>query len=252
MLTAADTAYAVAAVRAREGERSSSERLFDDPYAATFAAAGAHAAEGTKRFLDLPFFVDGIRLRTRALDDFVREGRAAGLEQVVMLGAGFDARALRMPELREVDVWEVDYAHQLETKRALLASANVTLPPRLRHVACDFNADDFEATLRASLVTQGFRAGAGALFVWEGVVPYLRPDGVQRGLDFMAKTGGPGSRVGFDFAPQSLEPEPAEARVRRAGFTTFAFNDYRALWTRYLPSEPHENAGIAGVGVAIV
>src|ERR1035437_3719140 len=51
-----ETAYAIATLRAVESELPPTERLFEDPYASLFAAAGAHAAEGTKRFLDLPFF----------------------------------------------------------------------------------------------------------------------------------------------------------------------------------------------------
>src|SRR4249920_3628137 len=93
--TVADTAFSIALVRAEEGNRPDGEQLFADPYASAFAAAGAHVAEGTQRFLDLPFFRDGVRLRTRFLDDSVRDGLAAGLDQVVLLGAGFDARGLR-------------------------------------------------------------------------------------------------------------------------------------------------------------
>ncbi len=63
-----------------------------DPYASLFAADGSHATESTQRFLDLPFFRDGVRLRTRYIDDAVREGLKAGLGQVVLLGAGLDTR----------------------------------------------------------------------------------------------------------------------------------------------------------------
>ena len=168
MLTSADTAYSIAFVRALEGDRPVGERLFDDPYAAIFHAAGGHAAEGTRRFAELPFFVDGVRLRTRAIDDFVRQGLAAGLDQVVLLGAGFDARGLRMPEIAShgATVYEVDFAHQLEAKRAHLSGAGVSLPPWVRHVPCDFGADDVDETLAARMVEQGFREGVGALFVW--------------------------------------------------------------------------------------
>ncbi len=98
-LTSEDTAFSIAAVRAEEGARPEAERLFEDRYAALFAETGAHAAEATKRFVELPFFRDGIRLRTRAIDDAVRGGLGAGLTQLVLLGAGFDARGLRMTEI---------------------------------------------------------------------------------------------------------------------------------------------------------
>lgn len=254
MLTTADTAFAIATVRALESERPPAERLFEDPYASIFASAGAHAAEGTKRFFDLPFFVDGIRLRTRFIDDFVREGVAAGLDQVVLLGAGFDARALRLPEIEahHAAVYEVDVARQLELKRALLVAAGVPLPAWVEHVGCDFNADDFEGILLAGLGERGFRQGEGALFVWEGVVAYLGAAAVDRSLRFMASSGGAGTRLVFDFAPMAFEPDSASDRTRRAGFTRFEQLGYDAIWRRYLPGEPHQNAGIAGMGMAFV
>src|SRR5207344_886697 len=66
-LTVADTAYSIAAVRAEERD------LFDDAFAKHFVAEGAHAREGTERYLSLPFFRDGVRLRTRYIDDALRE-----------------------------------------------------------------------------------------------------------------------------------------------------------------------------------
>lgn len=46
---------------------------------AMLTAAGAHAEEGTKRYLDLPFFRDGIRLRTRFIDDALSNALADGM-----------------------------------------------------------------------------------------------------------------------------------------------------------------------------
>ncbi len=128
--TVADTAFSIAVVRAEEGRRPDGERLFVDPYAAAFAAAGADAAESTQRFLELPGFRDGVRLRTRFIDDCVRDGLAAGLKQIVLLGAGFDARGLRMTEIpsRGATVFEVDTPYQMDRKRRALAGAGVKLP----------------------------------------------------------------------------------------------------------------------------
>jgi methyltransferase (TIGR00027 family) len=254
MLTSADTAYSIAHVRALEAERPAGARLFDDPYAAIFDAAGGHAAEGTRRFLELPFFADGVRLRTRGIDDFVREGLAAGLEQVVLLGAGFDARGLRMPEIvaHGAIVYEVDFARQLETKRAHLAAAGVPLPGRVKHVACDFAATDFEDALAVGLVAHGFRTGAGALFVWEGVIAYIGTEAIARSLRFMVRAGGPGSRLVFDFAPIAFDPDPASERTRRAGFTRFEQVGCDVLWRRFLSGEPPPSAFVGHLGMAFV
>lgn len=254
MLTVSDTAYSIAIIRALERELPVAVRLFDDPYASVFAAAGAHAAEGTKRFLELPFFRDGIRLRTRGIDDAVRAALAAGLAQVVVLGAGFDMRGVRMTEIAAhgAKVYEVDFAALLEHKRALLAAAGVAMPAWVAHVACDLSAPDFEAALGADLGACGFRAGAGAVFVWEGVLAYLDRAAIDRTLRFIVDAGGRGSRAVFEFAPSAFEPEGVVACAQRAGFSAVEEVGFDELWTRYLPGKPHENAALVRLAVASV
>jgi O-methyltransferase involved in polyketide biosynthesis len=44
--------------------------------------------------------------RTRLIDDWVGENAAAGARQVVLLGAGFDCRALRLPNLAKMPIFE--------------------------------------------------------------------------------------------------------------------------------------------------
>lgn len=251
MLTASDTAYSIAYVRALEGQRPPGERLFEDPYAAIFSAAGAHAAEGIRRFVELPGFVEAVRLRTRFIDDFVRESVLAGVAQVVVLGAGFDVRGLRLPEIAErgATVYEVDFADQLEKKRGLLEAASVVLPPHLRYVACDFSAPDFDEALTSELVAQGFRVGAGALFVWEGVIAYISAEATDRSLRFMVRAGGRGSRLVFDFWSHVME---GAERTRQAGFTRFSDIGYDALWRRHHPGEPWEHAAVGRMGTAFV
>ncbi|HTL32126.1 MAG TPA: class I SAM-dependent methyltransferase [Kofleriaceae bacterium] len=121
MLTPFDTAFSIAAVRDDERLLPVKERLFDDPYAGLFRAAGAHAEEGTKRFLALPFFKDGIRLRTRFIDDVLGKALEDGIDQIVLLGAGFDARAFRIPAIiaRRARVYEIDLVEQSLTGKTL-------------------------------------------------------------------------------------------------------------------------------------
>jgi len=250
----ADTAYSIAVVRAEEGQRPESDRLFEDPYASLFAATGAHAAEATQRFLELPFFRDGVRLRTRFLDDGVREALASGLSQLVLLGAGFDARALRLPEIaqRKVSVYEVDTEEQFQRKRGVLAQAGVQVPRSVSYVPSDLAAVDVQRDLTASLVAHGFRPGAGAVFVMEGVIGYIDDVAIDRCLRFMATAGGPGSRALFTFAASTFEPQTAQERTRRAGFSACDEIAGDALWRRYWPSEPHPNAWVTRVGTARV
>jgi methyltransferase (TIGR00027 family) len=227
MVTVADTAYSIARVRADERE------LFDDPYARLFQPSG-EALEATERYLSLPFFRDGIRLRTRFIDDFVREGLREGLAHLVILGSGFDTRAQRMPELANATVYEVDYEEQLAKKRALVPAGHVI------DLACDFNAPNFERGLEEQL-------RGPAMFIWEGVIGYIAVDVIDRTLAMMARVGG---RAVFNFGPAIFDPASASDHVRRAGFAQFEELGFDELWRRYLPGEPHAAAAYARMGVA--
>jgi methyltransferase (TIGR00027 family) len=195
-----------------------------------------------------------VRLRTKFIDDFVRQSLAAGLDQMVLLGAGFDTRGLRIPELEErrVSVYEVDTPEQLQRKRSVLASAGVKVPARVAYVACDFHADEFEDHLTSALEAKGFRRGAGALFVWEGVIGYIDEAAIERSLRFMVSVGGSRSRLVFTFGPDSFDPSTAADRTRQAGFSTCEEIAGDELWRRYLPGEPHPNAWVMKMGTAVV
>lgn len=252
MLTVADTAYLVAQIRADESKRPEGERLFEDPFAVIFASAGAHAAEATARMMALPNLVSFVRLRTRFIDDAVRAARKSGVAQVVLLGAGFDARALRQPELAGAGVYEVDFDVQLRTKRQLLEAAKVA--PRANHeyVASDFNAPDYEAALARSLAAAGYREGEPTLFILEGVVAYISAATLDRTLRVAARLGGPTSRIVFEYAPMAFDADPAEARALRAGYTRFETVACDVLWRTYLHGEPPPNIEILHLGTATV
>lgn len=251
MVTVADTAFSIAVVRAEEGARPPEERLFVDPYASLFRPEGADVVEATQRFLDMPFFREGVRLRTRFIDDAVRDAVAAGLSQVVILGAGFDARGLRLPELARTRVFEVDFADQLTRKRAFLAAGGVTLPDTIAYVPCDF-AGDWEPRLFADLDAQGFRSGAGAVFVWEGVIGYIDGPAIDRSLAFMARAGGSGTRVVFTWAQPSIDPDTLEQRTRRAGFGRVEDVGHDELFRRHFSGEPNMVLAMMRIAIASV
>lgn len=226
-LTVADTAYSIATIRADERE------LFDDPYAKHFAAAGEHAREGTERYLALPFFRDGVRLRTRYIDDAVREATRDGFEQFVLLGAGFDMRALRMSELAGKHVYEVDARDQMKQKREILERAGAMIPKTDIYVPVDdFTVDGFARSLAAA----GFSRERDAFFVWEGVIGYIGHAEIDANLGFMADAA-ERSRVVFTFGMESYAP-----RVAKLGFTVREELTMTDIWRRYLPGDPPEGA----------
>lgn len=252
-VTVADTAFSIAVVREEESLLPEAERLFEDPFAHVFTRHGAHAKEATERYLALPMFREGIRLRTRFIDDATREGIGAGLRQVVILGAGFDARGLRMTEIAETGtkVFEVDVSSQIARKRAWLAEAKVEVPDRVRFVSFDFAPDDFEDALIAALEKSGFVVGGGAIVIWEGVLGYIDDAAIERSLRFVARAGGPGTRLVFTAHEGAFAPESAHARMTRHGFASCEEVGLDVVWRRWLATDPHPYAKISRLGVAI-
>jgi len=143
----------------------------------------------------LPGILTHYARRKRFLEEVARESLAAGVNQVVVLGAGLDTLAPRLcTEYPQVLFWELDRAATQATKRNGLAAGlggpNLTLLP------LDLNTALPGAVLSAD---SRYRPEAATLFVAEGLLMYLAPD---RALDLLRDlhgSGGPGSRLGFTF-----------------------------------------------------
>jgi len=111
---------------------------------------------------------DFIALRTAVIDSAVRESLAAGAKQLVILGAGYDGRAWRMPELTGVRVFEVDHPATQAQKRAKLAELPVAIGV-VSFVSMNFGTDSLDAGLERA----GHDRSLPTCWIWEGVVMYL-------------------------------------------------------------------------------
>lgn len=202
------TAEQVALFRALESARHR-DRVFADPFAVKFlpgryrllARAARVPAIGRRleRYLDehWPAGPRGSAVaRTRLIDDLVLEALADGARQVVLLGAGYDSRAYRLPAMAAVRVFEVDHPATQATKQRLLRAA--VHPDRRGHVRlvpADLTTDDLGAALRAA----GFEVLDRTVVVWEGVTNYLTAAAVDTTIRRLAAITGSGSRLIFTY-----------------------------------------------------
>jgi methyltransferase (TIGR00027 family) len=158
--------------------------------------------------------VDHIEMRTLAIDAAVREAVDAGVRQLVVLGAGLDARAWRMPELAEVRVFEVDHPSTQDYKRARVGSRSPAAK-EVRFVAVDFARD----SLGDSLERAGHDVAAPTFWLWEGVTPYLPPEARRATLAAVAARSAPASRIAVTYATPEASPMGATAvRAARLAF----------------------------------
>jgi methyltransferase (TIGR00027 family) len=121
----------------------------------------------TARARMLPY-LDMLPLRTLAIDRELAAAVRSGCSQVVILGAGFDARAYRMPELEATHVFEVDHPATQRVKRQRAAA----LTPACREhsfVPVDFEREQLGEPLQKA----GHRADQPTAWVCEGVTMYL-------------------------------------------------------------------------------
>lgn len=156
-----------------------------------------------------------VALRTRAIDDAVRDAVRLGAEQLVILGAGLDTRALRLDELASVRAFEVDYPSTQRDKTARLAA--LTPPPRpkarsLARVPVDFEKD----RLDQSLLAGGFDPAARTFWIWEGVVVYLTREAISATLATVSALSAPGSRIALTYTPTRMLRGVAVPVARRA------------------------------------
>ena len=138
--------------------------------------------------------------RTQYFDEVLLEEARVGIEQLVVLGAGFDSRSIRFSEvLRTVRVFEVDLPEVLALRSERLLGHQHTTASATA-VPIDFEHDDLAAALRG----HGYRPDARTLFLWEGVTYYLPVEAVRAVLSLVATQSGPGSSILFDYVTQAF------------------------------------------------
>lgn len=173
--------------------------LFVDPWAEAIAGSDGH--EIAKR-LDARFppMETWLALRVAYLDRLV--GLAVdrlSMRQVVILGAGYDTRAARLPRAG-VSFFEVDHPATQTAKRAQLARLAGYPVESATYVSCNFEREDPIERLAGS----GFDLREPALVIWEGVVPYLTEAAVRGTATRLATGLEPRSLVAFDFVGKKL------------------------------------------------
>jgi methyltransferase (TIGR00027 family) len=139
--------------------------------------------------------------RHRFIDECLKQCVADGLDQLVILGAGYDARAYRMEELRHnIRVFEVDHPDTQQAKKAKLTKLLGSLPDSVVYVPLDFEKDRLDVRLFES----GYDSQQRSLFIWEAVTMYLVPEAVDETLAFVANNSGSGSSIVMDYIFKSV------------------------------------------------
>lgn len=175
-------------------------------------------------------FRDHLAARTRYFDDYLQSACDSGIGQVVILAAGLDSRAYRLPCLEGVAVYELDRPQVLDFKRdTLLAAGRIPIADR-REVAVDLRENWLDA-LRDS----GFDATAGTAWLVEGLLIYLTPAAQDELFTTLGSVSASGSRA----AIEQMTPLPRDAYEALAAQDTA---DATSDWARLIYNEPRSDA----------
>lgn len=222
---ASRTAEYVALFRAIESARPASSRLFHDEFAHLFLGPRMRRLF---RMSQLPILGPAVLryydsragarsaavARTCYIDDTLQSALKTGIQQVVILGAGYDCRAYRMAELSTCRVFEVDHPATLSRKRETLSLALGRIPDHVQQVATDFNEESFHG----EMIAAGFDPAQRTFVIWEGVTGYLTAAAVDTTLRWIAAAARCGELV-FTYLHRNVLERPDAfgdlARIKR-------------------------------------
>lgn len=224
-------AEVVALIRVGESGKPEDERICYDPYAIRFISPGMlefmtrepekFKAENERIERSLPGYANSVAARVRYFDDVVKSSVDNGLEQLVILGAGYDTRAYRIEGLKKIRVFEVDHPDTVSVKVEKIKEIFGVLPGHVTYVPVDLEAESPGRRLKES----GYNASGKTLFVMEGLIYYLPPGAVDELLSFIVHNSGKGSAVVFDYG--RIRPNTAAGGEGGAGTKGYDFAKQR-------------------------
>lgn len=206
----ASSVGATATMVAAQRVLSNREGLIDDPFAEPLVRAVGldfftKALDGEIDIEDLeevdPRFnlrrsAEGMAVRTRHFDKLFTDAVDAGVRQAVILAAGLDARAYRLPWPDSTVVYEIDQPEVIDFKSKTMAELGAQPKADRRTVAIDLRNDWPKA-----LCDKGFNAKQPTAWIAEGLLIYLPPEAQDLLFDRINDLSAPGSRVACEHIP---------------------------------------------------
>ena len=156
--------------------------------------------------------------RTKYIDAIFQEALANRFDQILIFGAGFDTRALRLQNgSGATRIFELEVPTTQEAKIGQYKKRGLAIPPNLTFVPIDFDKE----SLPVKLEQAGFSKQKKSLFVLEGLLMYLQPESVHKTFQTIRDFAGKDSEVVFDYVYASVlrregPYEAAETKVRES------------------------------------
>jgi methyltransferase (TIGR00027 family) len=139
--------------------------------------------------------------RTRVIDEVFESALDEGFDQILILGAGFDSRAIRFEaKNRRTKIFELDSHHTQRAKLDQLMKRGIRLPANTVYIPIDFNNEK----ITDRLCEFGFVKNVRTLYIMEGLLMYLEESSVEDLFRIIKESTNRESRVIFDFVYASV------------------------------------------------
>jgi methyltransferase (TIGR00027 family) len=142
----------------------------------------------------VPGICGGVLCRKRYIEGKLNDALNAGIQSVVVLGAGFDTLAYRVSKLASRQVYEVDLPQIIQSKKIELQRLFGRVPDHVKMVSMDFESRELEVGLQQV----GYSGVKPTFFIWEGVTQYISETAVRKGFESFRKAP-PGSQLVFTY-----------------------------------------------------
>jgi methyltransferase (TIGR00027 family) len=157
--------------------------------------------------------------RTKYIDAVFSEALAEGFEQILIFGAGFDTRALRLGAGDgNTRTFELDAPMTQQAKLGQYARRGLAIPPNVEFISIDFDTE----ALSDKLEQAGFIPSTRSLFLLEGLLMYLRAESVGETFAVIDRLAGERSEVVFDYVRASVLREEGSCYGERETLGTVA------------------------------
>ncbi|SHL93483.1 SAM-dependent methyltransferase [Chitinophaga sp. CF418] len=218
LVPAGKAATYLALLRAIESNRPENKRLFYDPFARLFLPSSFRLVEKLSRipFLNnfIAWFIDRnwtgaltcCSARTRLVDVMLENTiHDEGINQVIVFGAGYDSRALRLKMKKRIQFVEIDHPDFQAQKRDILDQHRRRngQEAMVNYVPVDFNTQELD-----HVIPQIFQQGHyKTMFIWEGVTNNLTAPVAPRIFDYF-KHFRPGTIIIFTYVDKEMLDKP--------------------------------------------
>lgn len=209
------TAQYMAFFRALETQRTITDRLFSDPYAIHFLDSKLRLAVHLSKYHIVSKYISntinkkipgafssGIA-RTKYIDELLQKAVSNGAKQVILLGAGFDTRAVRLDFLKTIPVIEIDHPNTSNFKAEIYQNRIGKIPENVRFLQIDFN----KQSLDQLAIQNNLDFSKPTVVIWEGVTNYLTEEAVKSTFSFISEFT-PNSSVIFTYVHKDILDNP--------------------------------------------